>query len=88
MKLGSYVLIGAAGLAIAALPVNLESIASGTPELSSAFAKDGHGGGNGNGGGHGHSGEHGKSGDARGHGKSGGFGIGPSSMPRIILQCW
>ena len=67
MKLGSHLLIGAAGLAIAALPVNLESIASGSLEPLSAFAKSDHGGGNGNGGGHGNGGGRGNGG---GHGKS------------------
>ena len=78
MKLGSCLLIGAAGLAFAALPVNLESIAFGSPESSSAFAKSDHGGGNGggNGGGHGHSGE---------RGKSGGVGAGQSGRLRTIV---
>ena len=83
MKLGSRLLIGAAGLAFAALPVNLESIAFGSPEFSSAFAKSDHGGSNG--GGHGHSGEHGKSGDAGGRGKSGGVGAGQSGRLRTIV---
>ena len=85
MKLGNCLLIGAAGLAIAALPLNLESIAFGSPEPSSAFAKSDHGGGNGNGngGGHGHSGEHGKSSDAGGRGKSGRMGIGPGHSGKL-----
>ena len=77
MKRSAQLLIGAASaLAIAALPLNLESISLGSLDPSSAFAKNGwHGGGNGKGGGHGggkgKSGEHGKSGDAGSRGKSG-----------------
>jgi len=77
MKLHKNLLVAAASaVAISALPFNLESIASGSVELSSAYAKGGNGGGNGGGHGGGHSshggsGAHGKSADARGHGKSG-----------------
>jgi len=70
----------ASAMAIGVLPLNLEAIASGSVELSSAHAKGGNGGGHGNGHGggnggarssHGGSSGHGKSADARGHGKSG-----------------
>ena len=82
MKLLKNLLIGAvSALAISALPFSLESMASGSFELSSAHAKGGNGGGGHGGGhgggrggghsGHGGSGAHGKSADARGHGKSG-----------------
>lgn len=70
-------------LAIAALPINLDSISTGDLGPAAAHAKGGgNGGGNGNGGGHGGSNghgsengkaganEHGKSADARGHTKS------------------
>jgi len=50
MKRTRHLLAGAASaIAIAALPLNLESIASGSLELSSAFAKSDHSGGNGGG---------------------------------------
>ena len=71
MKLSAQLLIGAASaLAIAALPLKLESAAFGSFEPASALAKNGNGNGGGNGNGHGggngggkgHSGEHGKSG--------------------------
>jgi hypothetical protein len=83
MRKTRHLLAGAASaIAIAALPLNLESIASGSLELASAFAKSDHSGGNGNGGGnggHGHSGEHGKP----GHGCGGGAGVGAGSPGRL-----
>ena len=73
MKLHKNLLIGAvSALAISALPFSLESMASGSFALSSAYAKGGNGGGKG--GGHssqGGSGAHGKSANAGGNGKSG-----------------
>src|SRR3954462_10078942 len=77
MKLHKNLLVAAASaVAISALPFSLQSIASGSVELSSAYAKGGNGGGHGGGNGGGHSSHagsdaHGKSADARGHGKSG-----------------
>lgn len=60
----------ASALALAALPVNLASLGSGSLESSAAFAKNG--GGEGKGGGGGHGGGHG--GGGGGHGKSGDHG--------------
>jgi len=77
MRLNRQLLIGAASaFAVSALPFSLESLALGSFELSSAYAKggnggNGHGGGSGGHGGHGGSGARGKSADAGGHGKSG-----------------
>ena len=85
MKLHKNLLIGAvSALAISALPFSVESMASGSFALSSAYAKGGNGGGNGGGHGGGHgggqggghssqggSGAHGKSANAGGNGKSG-----------------
>jgi hypothetical protein len=84
MRRCRHVLIGAASaLAIAALPLNLESMSLGSFEPASALAKGGnggngggHGNGGGKGGGNGHSGAHGKSADAGGRAKSGGMGVG------------
>lgn len=66
-------LLGAvSALAIAALPINLNSISTGDPGPTTAYAKGG-----GNGGGNGNASaaaEHGKSADARGHTKSSSLG--------------
>jgi hypothetical protein len=89
MKRRIHLLIGAvSALAVAALPLKLESLAFGSLEPASAFAKNGNGG-NGNGGGNGkggggkgHSGEHGKSTE---RGKSGGgLGLGSGRLKSIF----
>ena len=55
MKLHKNLLIGAvSALAISALPFSVESMASGSFAVSSAYAKGGNGGGNGGGHGGGH----------------------------------
>jgi hypothetical protein len=88
-----HVLIGTvSALALAALPVNLQSLLSGCSlEPAAALAKSDHSGGNGNGGGHGggnggghgHSGEHGKSGATGGSGPSVGGSTHPGG-PKLI----
>jgi hypothetical protein len=72
MKQVRNLVIGAVSvLALSAIPINLDRIALGSFELSSAHAKGDKGGGNGNGhGDRGGSGEHGKSAGAGGSGKS------------------
>jgi hypothetical protein len=76
-------LIGAgSALVLAALPLNIGSLITGSPEPSQVYAKSDNGGGNGNGGGRGNGngggsgGQHGESGDGggKGHGKSGQIG--------------
>ena len=89
MRLDRNLLIGAASaLAISALPLNLESAALGSFQLSSAYAKGGngggHGGGHGGGRGHGGSGSHGKSADAAGHGKSGSVRAGSRHADKLL----
>jgi hypothetical protein len=81
-----HVLIGtASALALAALPLNLQSLLSGSLEPAAALAKSDHSGGNGNGGGHGggngHSGEHGKSGERGKSGTPSGSSVGGSGQP-------
>ncbi len=74
MRFGSNLLIGAAcAVGISVLPVNFETVATGSVEPAAAFGKGGNGnGGGGNGGnGGGRGGERGKSAEARGHNKSG-----------------
>ena len=90
MTSGKSLLIAAvSAFAVAALPLNLESLTLGSLDPVSAFAKNGGGGGNGQGGGKGggkgHSGEHGKSGDAGSRGKSGGMGLSAPGRPKAIF---
>jgi hypothetical protein len=86
-----HLAIGAvSALAIAALPLQLESLALASLEPASAIAKSGNGGGNGNGGGRGggkgHSGSHGKSADAGGRAKSGGTSVGSGRVKSTFGQ--
>lgn len=95
MKRVPKLLLGAvSALAVSALPIHLDSVASGDFEPAAAYAKGGNGGGNGgngggngggsNGGGNGNgkggSGERGKSADAKGHTKASGAGKTADSM--------
>jgi hypothetical protein len=85
MRLDRNLLIGAASaLAISALPLNLESAALGSFQLSAAYAKGGNGGGHGGGHGHGGSGSHGKSADAGSHGKSGSVRSGSRHVDKLL----
>jgi hypothetical protein len=88
MKRHIHFLIGAvSAVAVATLPLKLESLAFGSLEPASAYAKNGNGngGGNGKGGGGGgksHSGEHGKSAGKGGSG--GGLGLGSGRLKSIF----